>query len=99
MGPADYVIQLPDAMYDVGLYRDAKKKGLVARTDLFLNSVGKVLGATARAGESAEQAALGKLYQMYGIHAATRKAVQQGNTVNRINGADGSVRLVIGGFK
>lgn len=99
LGPAAYVLKLEDAPYDVGFYQDAKKKGLVARTDLFAGRVAGVLGAGATGKESAAQAALGKLYQTYAIHAATRKAVQQGLTVKRLNNADGSVKLVVGGYK
>ena len=72
---------------------------MVARTDLFMGHVARVLGATAGQNETAGQAALGKLYQTYAIHAATRKAVQQGMTVRRVNNNDGSVRLVVSGIK
>lgn len=99
MGMADYVLRLENCRYDVGFYQDAKKKGLVARTDLFAGDVARILGATPKGKESASQAALGKLYQTYAIHAATRKAVQQGLSVKRLNNTDGSVRLVIGGYK
>lgn len=99
MGAADYVIRLADAPYDVGIYKHPTKNGYVARTDLFMGHVARVLGSPATSGEKAEQAALGKLYQTYGIHAATRKAVSQGMTVKRVNNQDGSVRLVVGGFK
>ena len=99
MGQADYVLQLHDAPYDIGFYHDAKKKGLVARTDLFAGRVANVLGAPVVGKETAAQGALGKLYQTYAIHAATRKAVAQGLSVKRVNGKDGSVRLVVGGYK
>lgn len=99
MGAADYVLRLDDALYDVGFYHDAKRKGMVARTDLFMGSVQRVLGSPQSGTESVGQAAMGKLYQTYAIHAATRKAVQQGMTVQRVNNADGSVRLVVGGVR
>lgn len=99
MEQAPYVLQLHDAPYDVGFYAKSKGAGYVARTDLFAGHVARILGATAKPGEEAQQAALGKLYQTYAIHAATRKAVQQGMTVQRVNNSDGSVRLVVGGFK
>ena len=99
MGEADYVLRLEDSPYDVGFYHDKEKKGMVARTDLFAGRVAAVLGTTTTGTESAQQAALGKLYQMYAIHAATRKAVQQGMTVSRVNNTDGSVRLVVGGIR
>jgi len=98
LGPADYVLQLEGSPYDIGFYHDAKKKGMVARTDLFAGRVAAVLGAQATGKESPGQASLGKLYQTYAIHAATRKAVQQGMTVKRVSNADGSVRLVVGGI-
>ena len=98
MGAADYVLKLEDCQYDIGFYQNAAKKGLEARTDLFANHVQRVLGVQAQKGESAQMAALGKLNQTYAIHAATRKAIQQGRTVRRVNNNDGSVRLVIGGF-
>lgn len=99
MGKADYVLQLQDAPYDVGFYKTGKGQGMVARTDLFGGHISRILGANPAKGESAQQAALGKLNQTYAIHAATRKAVQQGMTVQRVNNSDGSVRLVVGGFK
>ena len=99
MGPASYVVKLEDAPYDVGIYKHPSKNGYVARTDLFMGHVARILGGKVSAGEKTEQAALGKLYQTYGIHAATRKAVSQGMTVQRVNNKDGSVRLVVGGFK
>lgn len=99
MGKADYVLKLDDCPYDIGFYMDAKKKGLAARTDLFAGHVARVLGAQAKAGENPQMAAMGRLNQTYAIHAATRKAVAQGMSVKRVNNADGSVRLVIGGIK
>lgn len=100
MGPADYVIRLQEAPYDIGLYKVAGKNAYAARTDLFMGHVSKILGVKAgKPGETPQQLALGKLYQTYAIQAATRKAVAQGNTVQRVHNADGSVRLIIGGFK
>lgn len=99
MGNADYVLRLEDSPYDIGFYQDAKAKGLVARTDLFAGHIARILGVKAQGNENAQQAALGRLNQTYAIHAATRKAVQQGMTVRRINNDDGSVRLVVGGIK
>jgi hypothetical protein len=99
MGAADYVLRLAEAKYDVGFYSDKTKRGMVARTDLFAGSVAQVLGTSRGANDTPEQAAMGKLYQTYAIHAATRKAVQQGMTVQRVNNDDGSVRLVVGGIR
>ena len=98
-GTHAYVLRLHDCPYDVAFSMDAKKKGLVARTDLFAGRVAGVLGAPAAGKETAAQAALGRLYQTYAIHAATRKAVAQGLSVKRMNNADGSVRLVVGGYR
>ncbi len=101
MGVAPYIVQLNDGLYDVGLYRDEQKKGYVCRADLFGGYVGKFLGALPVTGESNnyQQAALGKLYSTYAVHATTRKAIQQGHSVKRVNAPDGSVRLVIGNIK
>lgn len=98
-GVHPYVLRLHDCPYDVAFVQDTKKKGLVARTDLFADRVAGVLGTPKAIGESKEQAALGKLYQSYAIHAATRKAVQQGMSVKRVNAADGSVKLVVTGIR
>lgn len=99
MGPADYVLKLHDCPYDVGFYTDSAKKGMVARTDLFSGRVAAVLGVPAQAGENAARAAMGKLYQTYAIHAATRKAAAQGLTVKRLNNTDGSVKLIVSGYR
>lgn len=95
LGVADYVLELKDAKYDVGFYKVEGKKGYTARTDLFAGSVASVLGATAATGESREQAALGKLYQMYAVHAATRQAAAKGYQVRRITKPDGTISLVM----
>lgn len=98
LGPADYVIHLTDCAYDVGLYFNAAKKGYEARADLFANRVGSILGSTApmRPSESYEQTQMGKLFQLYAVHATIRKAAQQGMTARRINKEDGSIRVVVG---
>lgn len=99
MGKADYVVRLDDARYDVGLYYDKDKKGYVARTDLWGGSVQKVLGVRVQPGEHPHQAALGKLYQHYGVQAATRAAVKQGYTVRKIVKEDGTIALQMTGMK
>ena len=100
LGPADYVIHLADCMYDVGLYYNKEKKGYEARADLYANRIGSLLGSTQprQPGETDNQVQMGKLFQLYAIHAATRKAAQQGYTVRRVNKPDGSVRLVVNGL-
>lgn len=95
MGVADYVLRLEDAPYDVGFYNDPKVKGYVARTDLFAGRVANVLGAQARPGEAAEQAALGKLYHAYAVNAAVRQAAKQGYAVRKVTKADGTVQLIM----
>lgn len=93
MGVAPYVVKLNDARYDIGLY-ESEEGGYEARTDFYGGTVEKQLGVQDNE-VSAEQRKMGKLYQMYGVHAATRKAVQQGYGVNRVNKADGTVQLRI----
>ena len=92
---ARFVVKLHDSRYDVGLYAKEDNSGYEARTDLWGGDVQKVLGAKAQEGESDAQAALGKLFQTYAIHAATRKATQQGYRVNRVTKDDGTVQLQI----
>jgi len=95
LGPADYVLRLLDAAYDVGFYMDEAKGGYVARTDLFGGSVAKTLGVERTGAETAEQAALGKLNQYYAVHAATRQAVKQGYSVRRVQKPSGVISLVM----
>lgn len=94
LGEAPFVVKLSDSKYDVGLYR-TDKGNYEARADLYNNQVANVLGVTPKEGETKQQAALGKLYQMYAIHATTRKATQQGYVVNRTAKNDGTVQLQI----
>ena len=74
MGVAPYVLKLEDSPYDVGFYENGQG-GYVARTDLFAGHIQRILGTTVRGPkETAEQAALGKLYQTYAVNAAIRQA-------------------------
>lgn len=99
LGPAPYVLRLHDSRYDIGFYPREGKNGYEARTDLFGGDIHRVLGAThVKPGETAQQAALGKLNQTYAIHAATRAAAKKGMNVRRINGENGDVRLVVSGY-
>jgi hypothetical protein len=91
MGEADYVVQLHDASYDVGLYK--KDKGYEARTDFWGGSVEKVLGVNPKEGENADQARLGKLYQMYAVCAAEQQAFRQGYNPRRVELSDGTIQL------
>ena len=90
---ARYVVYLPTSKYDVGLYPSDKGKGFTARTDFYSGQVESVLGAAVGEGDDYEQARLGKLYQMYAVHAATRRAVQQGYRVSRLTKSDGTIQL------
>jgi pyridoxine 5'-phosphate synthase PdxJ len=89
----DFTIKLHDGKYDVGLYKTSDGKGYEAKADFYAGNIERILGVQAGEGDDPYQAKMGKLYQKYAIHAATRKAVQQGMTVNRINNADGTVQL------
>lgn len=96
MGQADFVIKLDGAAYDIGLYKQSDGS-YEARTDFWGGSVERILGAKPRAQENAQQAKMGRLFQMYGIHAATETARRQGHSVRRITKADGTVALEITG--
>jgi pyridoxine 5'-phosphate synthase PdxJ len=97
MGPADYVLKLEQSPYDVGFYNDKEKKGMVARTDFYARHVENILGVQPKNGDDPNRAKLGKLYQTYAIHAASRQAAKQGLQTRRVNNEDGSVRLVLTG--
>jgi len=93
MGQAPFVVNIPDSKYDVGLYK--VEGGYEARTDFYMGEVEKVLGVTPKKGESATQAKMGKLYQMYGVHAAEQQAFRQGYSPRRVEMADGTMQLQI----
>lgn len=97
MGKADYVVQLADCKYDIGLYKTEDGKGFEARTDFWGGHIEKILGSVASSPETAAQAKMGKLFQMYGIHAATEAARKKGHMVRRITKADGVMALEITG--
>lgn len=98
LGKADFVIKLDASRYDVGLYKNADG-AYEARTDFWAGEVAKVLGGKATAPEHAQQAQMGKLFQMYGIHAATLEARRTGKMVRRVtNEETGQVKLVLTGF-
>ena len=105
MGVAPYVILLPDAKYDIGLY-PSEGGGYEARTDFWKGSLGghsgkpveDLLGARCSKAGNEEQAKLGKLFQAYGIHATIDEARKKGLSVRRISDADtGRVKLVLSG--
>lgn len=93
METAPYVLKLEDSRYDVGLYPNTQGKGYECRTDFWGGDVERHLGTP---NPTTDQARLGKLYQMYGVHAATRQAMMQGYTVQRSAKADGTIQLVLG---
>lgn len=99
MGAAPYVIQLPSANYDIGVYPAADGDGYELRTDLWGGSVERVLGAKASSAATAEQAKLGRLYQMYAIAATEERASEQGMQVERTLEADGSIQLLVTGYQ
>lgn len=93
MGEADFVIQLQDSRYDVGLYRNNKGQ-YEARADLFAGEISRVLGAERSSDDvPQEQAALGKFFQAYTTRAVEEQASNEGYIVNRSMNADGSVVL------
>lgn len=96
MGQADFVLKLDASPYDIGLYK-TEDGSYEARTDFYAGHIEKVLGAKACSVESAAQAKMGKLFQMYGIHAATEAARKKGHMVKRVNKEDGRVLLEVTG--
>jgi hypothetical protein len=92
---APYVIRLHDSKYDVGLYRNADDTGYEARCDLWDGDIQRQLGIPHNQDCTREEAALGKLYNLYSVHAAMRAAAAQGHQVQRIDKEDGNVQLVV----
>lgn len=96
MGKADYVLKLNDSPYDIGLYKGADGS-YEARTDFHANHINKLLGAPASSPETREQAQMGKLFQLYGVHAAAEAARRQGHMVRRVAKEDGRILLEVTG--
>lgn len=96
MGKADFVVKLDACPYDIGLYKTAEGT-YEARTDFFAGHIEKVLGAKATTPGNADQARMGKLFQMYGVHAAMEAARKKGHMVRRINREDGRIALEVTG--
>jgi hypothetical protein len=97
MGVAPYVLQLTGAKYDIGFYA-SEDGSYEARTDFFGGSIEKMLGAKPGDVARAEQARMGKLYQLYGVAAATEAARKKGYMVRRIeNKETGAIALDITG--
>ncbi len=97
MGVAPYVLQLKDSTYDVGFYRQ-EDGTYEARTDFWNGQVEKLLGAKCGDQARRDQARMGKLYQLYGIAAATEVARRAGHTVRRIENTEtGQIKLEVTG--
>lgn len=94
MGKADYVIELGDSRYDIGLYRN-DRGGYDLRTDFWAGDVEKVLGVKASSNDMVEQAKLGKLYQAYALNAAEIQAENEGYQYYRESGNNGVERLIV----
>lgn len=84
---APFVLNLKKSKYDVGFYQKKDGASYEARCDLFSGDIARQLGADGKP--------LGKLMNLYAVNAITRKAVQQGYSVNRTNKEDGSVQLQV----
>lgn len=96
LGLAPYVIQLPQARYDIGVYQDGD--GYEMRTDFYGGSVAKEVGVVACSAATAEQAKLGKIFQYYALNAAEEQARNQGLMTQRVTGNEGAIELVLTGY-
>jgi ABC-type sugar transport system substrate-binding protein len=89
---AEFVLRSDQSPYDVGFYKTDKggKAVYEPRTDTFMGYVGKLYGNA--------KSPLGKLTQLYSVHAVTQQAVRQGYRVSRKEQQDGTITLsVMGG--
>lgn len=96
MGLAPFVLKLDQSPYDIGLYK-TEDGSYEARTDWYGGHIDKILGAQATSAESRDQARMGKLFQMYAVHAATEAARKKGHMVRRVAQADGRITLEVTG--
>lgn len=106
--PAPYCIVVEDAKYDIGLYPAADGQGYEARYDTFdypvEAGIRHYIGAEVEQQDSAElgysandQAAAGKLYNLYSIHATMRRAFALGySDVQRVETPDGRTQVHVG---
>ena len=92
MSKADFVLKLPGSRFDVGFYKQADGT-YEPQSDFYDGGVEGIIGAKASAPERAAQARIGKLLQMYGIHATTNVARKKGWTLRRVTGENGAVKL------
>ena len=97
MGKADHVLQLENSRYDIGFYHQPDGTYEV-RTDFWGNDIEKNLGVRATDPTKVDQARLGKLFQTYGLCAATMEATQRGYSVRRVEGENGRKQLIVTGF-
>lgn len=97
MGPADFVLKLDGAKFDVGFYKQPDGT-YEPRTDLWGGTVQAVLGAKPSDPSKAAQASLGKLFQAYAVEATVAAARRSGKTVTRKTGANGEQILTVAGY-
>lgn len=97
LGPAAHVIKLGDCRYDVGVYPNGQG-GYELRTDFWNGDVERILGAQASSPATRDQAKLGRIFQMYALHAAEEQAAAQGLTTQRAAGANGALELLVSGY-
>ena len=97
MGKADHVVTITNCPYDLGLYKQPDGTYEV-RTDFWAGAVERVFGVKASDPAKADQAKLGKLFQAYGLAAATIEATQRGYTVRRVEAENGTMQLIVNGF-
>lgn len=90
LGKCDHAITLPGCEYEIGVYADKVKGGYRVLYDFW----GPGMKLKEKIGENG-----GKLVQAYGVAKATREARRKGLTVQRVQGANGTVKLVIAGMR
>lgn len=90
---AEFVLRSESIPYDVGFYKTQNAKGKTVyepRTDTFMGHVRRLYGNA--------QSDLGKVTQLYSVHAVTQQAVRQGYRVQRKEQQDGTITLeLLGG--
>lgn len=98
MGTAPFVLSLGNGCpYDVGFYPTHDGKGYEARTDFYQGHVAKLLGVNGSDARSPGEQQLGKLFQLYAVHAASAVARAKGHMVSRRVKPDGTITLEVTG--
>lgn len=97
MGKADFVINVLDCKYDIGLYKQ-EDGSYEPRTDFWGGHIEKIFGIPTDKTEMKEQAKMGKLLQTYGLNAAQEVYRKQGKATRRQTTANGQVQLIVTGF-